>query len=267
MRGLILTVEQFVRLNSSDVVSRLCELYPNAEQSQVRSWQVLAEDVLTSTALSKLPRTALICFEFSLPTDDMAVDLIVAGKNKSGRSVACLVESKQWSDDYILRSRFSTHRSVGSELHPQIQVERHSLSFRDYLDIGSNFEVRPFVFLRNATNVGLDYMVSHNPRGINRRIPICLAMDEVLLEAASMFVECSCLDIKSGLEESYLKPCKSIFDAMKSIVTNQASGALGHTRWICYTHHAVQEWMAIIAQSREPRLGGLRKNAIDNLQI
>jgi len=82
-----------------------------------------------------------------------------------------------------------------------------------------------------------------------------------------MFVECSCLDFKSGLEESYLKPCKSIFDAMKSIVTNQASGALGHTRWICYTHHAVQEWMAIIAQSREPRLGGLRKNAIDNLQI
>jgi len=221
MKGLLLTVEQLLRMRADDVVSRLSALYPEAEDSQVRSWHVLANDVLQSACLSNLPSGVIIGFEFALPTDDMAVDLLVAGKKQNGQRVAFLVESKQWSDDYIFQSKYTTYRSIDSELHPQIQVERHSLSFRDYLDVGPLYEVHPLVFLRNASALGLRYIENHNPRGNNENISLLKSIDDILNESAHTLVDCSCDEILEELRSSSLKPCKSIFEAMKSIVTSE----------------------------------------------
>ena len=62
-----------------------------------------------------------------------------------------IIESKQWNTQYITDATFCAYREPGKELHPQIQVSRHKLSFQDYLDIGRKYIVSPFVYIRNSS--------------------------------------------------------------------------------------------------------------------
>lgn len=221
MKCLLTTVEGFRGMSAACIREKLLDLYPEANDSQVRSWVVLANDVLTAESLGKLPSHVLLGMEFSLPTDEMSVDLIIVGRDVDGKKVAFLVESKQWDDDYIQRSKFSTHRSIDVELHPQIQVRRHALSFRDYLNVGASYDICPMVFLRNASDTGKTMLRDHNPRGRDESIAVYTNINCLLTAVARRLADVECEDMHDELMSSYLKPCKSIFDAMTSIVSKE----------------------------------------------
>ena len=74
MVGYISTVKELLNTNNSDIIRCLTETYPLAEASQIVSWKTLLNDIKTSTVVSNLPPDVIISIEYSLPTDEMAID-------------------------------------------------------------------------------------------------------------------------------------------------------------------------------------------------
>ena len=98
---------------------------------------------------------------------------------------------------------------------------RHALSFRDYLNIGASYDVCPLVFLRNASETGKAMLCERNPWGRDESITVFNNMDVLLDMLARRLADIQCGDLIDELESSYLRPCKSIFNAMHAIVSKE----------------------------------------------
>ena len=133
-----------------------------------------------ATSIGSVPHDCVISIEYSLPTDGMAIDLIFAGYNTRGEKTAIIVESKQWNDTLIHSYSFSAYREDGKELHPQVQIGKHRLSFSQYLDIGNEYSVIPIVFIRNCSFGATQYLSSVCPRNNCKSIPITNSMDFII---------------------------------------------------------------------------------------
>ena len=221
MKCMPCTVGDFLSSTNEGVLEQIESLYPNSGDSQIKAWEVLIADVREALLQVSLPDDAVVCFEFPLPTQGMVADLVLAGHGANGKKIAFLIESKQWGDDYMANSTFSTYRDNVRELHPQLQVKRHALSFRDYLSIGNEYEVRPYVFLRNASLDGIARVVKSNPDGAREDdVPVSNDLKDILLQFKAC-VSRGDESIIRDLVDSELEPSKSIFEAMKSIVTRE----------------------------------------------
>ena len=220
MDGYITTVRNFIIQSSEQIITSLKSIYPMAEESQVNSWRTLVDDVKGSNLLPSIPQDCVISIEYSLPTDGMAADLILAGRDTSGERFVIITESKQWSDSWIHAYDFSAYRGNDRELHPQVQVSNHKLSFQQYLDIGQNYTVIPFVFIRNCSCNALSYLKSKCPRENCRDIEIRNDINEIIDSFLQLVVsgdEC----IADELRNAEYSPSIEIIDAMKSIVTKE----------------------------------------------
>ena len=110
MEGYITTVGNFIIQSNEQIITSLKSIYPMAEESQVNSWRTLVDDVKGSNLLPSIPQDCVIAIEYSLPTDGMAVDLILTGRDTSGERIVIIIESKQWSDSFIHTYDFSAYR-------------------------------------------------------------------------------------------------------------------------------------------------------------
>lgn len=220
MVGYISTVKEFLKTDNRDIIGYLTKIYPAAETSQVVSWETLLNDIKSSAAFAKLPQDAVIAVEYSLPTDGMAIDLIIAGTTSLGERCVYIVESKQWDTQFIISADFSAHREQGRELHPQIQVSRHKLSFKDYLDIGEEYTVFPFVYIRNSSFVSAQSIIDKNPWHSTRDIPVATNIDDIISIAANNLVSGGD-GIVSDLSSAKYCPSKGVIDAMNAIVTQE----------------------------------------------
>ena len=220
MDGYITTVENFIIQSREQIITSLKSIYPMAEESQVNSWRTLVDDVKGSNLLPSIPQDCVIAIEYSLPTDGMAADLILAGRDTSGERFVIITESKQWSDSWIHAYDFSAYRGNDRELHPQVQVSNHKLSFQQYLDIGQNYTVIPFVFIRNCSCNALSYLKSKCPRENCKDIEIRNDINEIIDSFLQLVVsgdEC----IADELRNAEYSPSIDIINAMKSIVTKE----------------------------------------------
>ena len=220
MDGYITTVGNFIIQSSEQIITSLKSIYPMAEESQVNSWRTLVDDVKGSNLLPSIPQDCVIAIEYSLPTDGMAADLILAGRDTSGERIDIIIESKQWNDSLIYTYDFSAYRGNDRELHPQVQVSNHKLSFQQYLDIGQNYTVIPFVFMRNCSCNALSYLKSKCPRENCRDIEIRNDINEIIDSFLQLVVsgdEC----IADELRNAEYSPSIDIINAMKSIVTKE----------------------------------------------
>ncbi len=245
MVGYISTVKELLNTNNSDIIRCLTEKYPLAESSQIVSWETLLNDIKTSTAISNLPQDVIVSIEYSLPTDGMAIDLIIAGISSSGDRCAYIIESKQWNTQYITDATFCAYREPGKELHPQIQVSRHKLSFQDYLDIGTKYTVSPFVYIRNSSFTSAQSLIEQNPWPSTRTIPIATNIDDIISIAAENLVSGDD-DIAYDLSNAQYCPSKEIIDAMSSIVTKEEPFILTEEQ-----NRAVQEIKKSIADGKK----------------
>ena len=220
MDGYITTVGNFIIQSSEQIITSLKSIYPMAEESQVNSWRTLVDDVKGSNLLPSIPQDCVIAIEYSLPTDGMAADLILAGRDTSGEKFVIIIESKQWNDNFIHAHDFSAYRENYRELHPQVQVSNHKLSFQQYLDIGQNYTVIPVVFMRNCSCNALSYLKSKCPRENCRDIEIRNDINEIIDSFLQLVVsgdEC----IADELRNAEYSPSIDIINAMKSIVTKE----------------------------------------------
>ena len=220
MQGLILTVNQIRQRDTASLVADLQTMFPQAEPSQVRSWRVLIDELKGSPQLPALPADCTIAVEYTLPTDGMAIDLVVAGLAVDGSKTACLVESKQWGDSFIADSQFSAYREPGKELHPQIQITRHQCSFSNYLDIGPQFHTHPYVYTPNASDAAVRSLIARNPWPSCQQIPVINGMDELLQHIGQIIVSGD-PPAAQQLRDAQFSPSREIIDAMGAIVTRE----------------------------------------------
>lgn len=221
MQGYVSTIGYFLQTDAQTIIDNLCRMYPSAGTSQITSWETLINDLKSDATISTFPEKTIVAIEYSLPTEGMAIDLLFAGQNSSGANVAFIIESKQWNDSYIQNASFSAYREDGMELHPQIQVSRHKLSFGSYLDIGSTFEIYPFVFIRNCSYRALSNMVQANPQdGVVKQIPVSNRFDEIIEQVGSTIVSNESITPETLINAEFC-PSKDIVEAMKSIVTKE----------------------------------------------
>ncbi len=220
MHGLLISISSFFRQNADDMVHSLSEMYPNADSAQINAWRTLLCDIANSPTARCLPDDCLLGIEYSLPTDGMAVDFFIAGHDSCGKRVVFFVEAKQWNDQYIKKTTFAFHRNPDTELHPQVQVLRHKLSFTGYLDIGPTFETIPCVFIRNCSTGGLQQLAESNMDPCSKSIEIYRDIN-VLFNVINQKITSG---ISDGIElfscAEYI-PSRSIIDAMSSIITKE----------------------------------------------
>ena len=220
MTGYFSSVADFLCETTDAIVRQLRALHPEAEDSQVRSWQVLINDVKQALNEVSLPADAEIVIEYSLPTDGMAADLLIAGKTEDGQKRLFIIESKQWDDAYISGARFSTYRQDGMDIHPEVQVSRHTISFRDYLNVGARYRITPIVFIRNASDAGIKELSEKHPCPGGARVVVRRSMKSILAGIGKLIVRGD-PDCVKELVNAQFCPCKGIVDAMNSIVTRE----------------------------------------------
>lgn len=220
MDGYVDTIENFLSTSTDDIVDRLKEIYPNAEISQVHSWKVLIEDIKGAENIKELPVECVVALEYSLPTDNMAIDCTILGYDSDNQKAAVLIESKQWDDDYISNHSFSVYREDGKELHPQVQISRHKRSFSDYLDVGQDYRAHPIVYIRNCSIQVVDLLIHYNPLIHTQTIPVFNSFKKMIQEAKTVLKSGSA-ELINELKSAEFRPSKAISDAMSSIINKE----------------------------------------------
>ncbi len=221
MLGYISTIQDFSNTSTVDIVRQLSLMYPDASASQIHSWEVLIDDVKASPSFHRIPGAAVLALELSLFVENMSVDLVIAGSTPAEETIAFLIESKQWGDDYIRDHHFSSYREHGELLHPQVQVHHHFLSFRDYIKVEPEItHMLPFVYIRNASNEGCELIRKRNPGTAPTDIPVFNSINDILDIIADNLANTTALSVQSFNEATYC-PSLSIIDAMNAIVTRE----------------------------------------------
>lgn len=214
------TLSEFKKTNNNEIVSYLKKLFPSAIESQVNSWINLIDELKSNQNLDKLHDDIIIGIEIELPINGMAMDLCFVGLDDQGLKNIIIIEVKQWSDSYIRKLEFSDYREFERVLHPQIQVSRHSIAFKDYLDIGYKYNVRKLVYIKNIQDKTIKYLVDENPIKSTKSIYIGNNLNEILTTVSKRLVTSSDEILKELNNASY-KPSKDIVETMNSISTKE----------------------------------------------
>lgn len=221
MLGYIDSIENFLKTPTQNIISLLTNIYPEANNSQINSWQVLMDDIKSCTAINNFNKQILIGIEYFLSVESMSIDAFFLGRNSSGENSLYIIESKQWSDEYINTNVFSKYRENNKLLHPQVQVSRHEKAIKSYLDIGERIQnITPFVFLRNATSGGCEKMYNLNNDTDSSAVPILNNLTDLLTFISNELPNISEIQI-SDLQNATYYPSQGIMDSMESIITKE----------------------------------------------
>jgi len=217
MNHYIVKLEDFLKNDVNDIITKLSILNPTAEKSQINSWITLINDIKQSN-VSLLPKDVVVGIEVNLPIDGMGVDLMIMGKDKDDSKHSFLIEAKQWVDSNVYTYEFGESRSETQTLHPQIQLARHVMGFKDYTNIGAEFITHSFVFTRNLSDQAINHLININPIKEFKSIPMIISMNDIISEISKILVSGSD-DIFDLFTNMSYKPSKSIIAAMESMVS------------------------------------------------
>ena len=221
MLGYIDTIKNFIETPSIEIIEFLTNTYPDASHSQIRSWEVLINDLKTSSELLKINSDTIIAIEYSLAVENMSIDLFWAGSSDGLENIIYIIEAKQWSDEYIYDNKFSTYREENKLLHPQVQVSRYVKAMKDYLSVGKLIHsFKPYVYIRNATTYGCKQLEEFNKDCTSTDIPVTNDLDSLLKNIQPLFTKVPSITINDFRNAIYY-PSKSIIKSMESIVTKE----------------------------------------------
>lgn len=221
VNGYIKEKSDFDKQSTESIVKSLKSMYPKADDKQVLSWKNLVDVIKQSEEFAKLPNDCVISIEYSLPTDNMAIDLLISLKNQCGEKYAFIIEAKQWGDVYT-HKKFLNKRSYkdNEEYHPQIQVSRYVMSFRDYLDCGNTYNIKPFVYIQHASQDGIREIIDKNPDKTTNWIPCYNSIDKIIRKIKELTQKNPKSILKEIMDAEY-KPSSAVIDAMQSIITKE----------------------------------------------
>ena len=114
----------------------------------------------------------------------------------------------------------SEFRGENLLLYPQVQVHKHEISLKNYLNIGSRIsKVFPYVFLEHATEIGVN-KVKENPDPNSRNIPIITNMNAFIDAIIDFNLQPGITGI-SDLYDAQFFPSRDIINAMSSLLETE----------------------------------------------
>lgn len=220
MLGYIDTIKNFTNTDEREIISYLKNIYSDASVSQIRSWEVLVNELKNSTIVPKIHPDTIIGIEYSLTVENMSIDVFLVGRN-GYKNIIYVIESKQWNDYYISSNKFSNYREDANLLHPQVQVYRHVMAIKDYLSVGELIDsFKPYVYIKNATVQGCKKIIDTNNDNASINIPVINDLNSLLENIHKVFITPPTLTVDDFKNAKYY-PSKNIIKAMKSIVTKE----------------------------------------------
>ena len=220
MRGYINTLSKFISTSTEELLIKLKNEYPEADNSQQSSWEELINEVKHNFQKHNINASIIIVIEFMLPNDGMVLDLGFFGFNDIDKKIGVFVETKRWNGSYIRSLDFSKYREYDTMLHPKIQVGRQVSSFVDYLDIGFEYNIYPFVFINELSFSDIEYLDRQNPDDRYKDIPIKNTINNIL-QVVEKKIKFSNIEQIEEICQSKYQPSKNIICAMESIITKQ----------------------------------------------
>lgn len=220
MKNYIDTIENFLKTSQEDILKQIKSYNQDAEESQIKSWKKIIEDLKNSSFLKSLNSNLIIALEYQLGVENMAADIILAGYDLKKKKNVLIIEVKEWNDEYIYATSFSNYREKERQLHPQIQVTRHKTAFQNYLNIGPNYNVEGVVLINNVTNSGIMKLIEKNQNTNSKHVP-CYNNLDTLLENYSNTFNYGTDEIQNDLTNAFYKPARDVIEAMNDIVKNE----------------------------------------------
>ncbi len=233
MNGYIETKQLLLKQKPEDIIKILKKEFIG-ENAPVKAWERLVCDIKKSAKFKQLHNNIIFGLECACPTGGMSIDLLIAFLDKNNNKHAFIIEAKNWSDEYIKTLNFSDNRRRENSLHPQIQVHRQSVSFRDYTDIGEEYIVTPFVYV-TCSQQGILDIIDRNPESNTKQVKITNNIDYIIDEVYRISEQCYCsefkkLEIYSELHNATYRPSKSVIRAMKNLVLGEPAFVLTQTQ-------------------------------------
>lgn len=223
MNGYIVSKEMFSKQKIEDIINILKREFIGGEPP-INAWKNLIEDVRKSKIFKELPNDIILGFECACPTGGMSIDLLIAFIDKNNQKNALIIEAKNWSDDYIKTLTFSDNRRHDNSLHPQVQVHRQTMSFQGYTDIGEQYSVTPYVYIK-CSQSGIAEIIAKNPDQDCSHIEVTNNIDVILSKVKNSVKdyndEFKKLEIFSELKNASYKPSKGVIQAMHNLILNE----------------------------------------------
>ncbi len=223
LKTYVKTIADFKKDSEESIIQHLSSNIPYpVTDSLVRSWHELIHSVRSASSFDALPDDMLIGFELVLPIDSTSIDLFFVSHRRE-KETFYVVESKQWSDDYILTHSFDEFRNGGCSEHeylPQAQAHRYVQILKKYTRFDSPFDsILAIVYLQNATDVGMEHLRKFC-KGPSSRIKATNDLSALFRAIASEHVRAPD-HIPSDFYEIPFEPTISIINAMRSLVDNE----------------------------------------------
>lgn len=130
-------------------------------RSEYMAWQSSLREMYFVLSTSSVPGDATIALEFNIPGSGKRVDLIVAGRDPSGRETVIIVELKQWQHaektgkDGIVVTRFE--RGPQETNHPSYQAWSYASLLSGFNQVvhEENIRLVPCAYLHNYKDDGV----------------------------------------------------------------------------------------------------------------
>lgn len=221
MNSFITTIGEFKNLETEEIVEILKSRNQEAEESIITSWYNLIKNIKSSSRFSILDDDLIIGLEFNVYVDNMSVDLFIYG-SYSTKETMYILEAKQWNDDYITSNNFSIYREEETVLYPQVQIFKHKMAIKNYLNIGIILDnIYPSVYIEHASANGLKKLYDMVPSKY-KDIPLYNNLDDFFNNIISSNLKKGTLTINDFLNIEY-KPAHDIIDAMSDIIKEETS--------------------------------------------
>lgn len=220
MKGYIDTIENFLKNSEEEILNKIKDYNKEAENSQINSWKKIIIDLKNSSFLKELNPRIILAIEYPFVVGNMAADIILVGYDIKNRKNALIIEVKEWDDTYISCTSFSNHREKERQLHPQVQVTKHKTAFKNYLNIGPDYNVNTAVLAKNLTNSGIIELISKNEDNHSVEVKCFNNLDNLLMNYTTTLISAD-EKIRIDLEKAFYKPARDVIAAMSDIITKE----------------------------------------------
>ena len=227
------TKELFIKdVVENNIANRIEQLYKlrighNVNPREKEAWKnsmMYMNNVLNDKVI---PDNSGIAIEFKIPYTSKRVDFIITGKDNQDRSVAIIIELKQWTEAEIVNEqdgivRTFTGGAIREVAHPSYQAWSYAAYIEDFNENvqKENVELYPCAYLHNYEEVEPKTILSDKYKSYIEKAPVFVSGDVYKLrDFISNYVKNG--DDKQTLymiENGKIKPSKSLQDCISGMV-------------------------------------------------
>ncbi len=196
-------------------------------ESERNAWENSMQYMLKVLYDSTIPDACGIAIEFRIPNTSKRVDLIISGKDESGKNTAIIVELKQWESAEIVSGKDAivetyTGHGIREVAHPSYQAWSYATTIEDYNENVQQqcITLHPCAYLHNYKKVEPPTILSDVYKEYLDKAPAFVKGDvEKLRDFITKHIKYG--DNKETLyliENGKIRPSKALQDALSGML-------------------------------------------------